>query len=111
MSSKVLELSPVPTDDQTAIADVIYQETLAYQRTDFNAWQEFFVHDERARECFISTTAGLGLNCGWPSISAETEGDMERGTSCQMVSFGQEDLQISISGVLSEELAVIKEPR
>jgi DNA-binding CsgD family transcriptional regulator/ketosteroid isomerase-like protein len=98
MANTLHDLTKVPTDDHKAIVDVIYRETDAFRRVDFEAWQTQWLHDDRTRDVCISATAGLSVLSGWPAIAAHMKQVMEGGFNSPMVSFSQENLQISVSG-------------
>lgn len=98
MTNTLHELTQVQTDDHSAITGVIRGETEAFMRDDFEAWKTHWVHDIRTRDVYISATAGLSVLNGWPAIEAHMKQVMEGGFGCSMVSFSQENLQISVSG-------------
>ena len=88
----------VAVTDEESIAAVIRAETLAFQREDFEAWADCWVHDARARDVSISSTAGLSVVSGWTEIAANMKRVFDRGLSCKLVDFGQQNMQITISG-------------
>lgn len=88
----------VPMTDEESIAAVIHADTLAFQREDFEAWADCWVHDVRARDVSISHTAGLSVVSGWTAIAANMKRVFDHGLSCKLVDFGQRNMQITISG-------------
>ncbi len=58
------------SEEVAAIAKVIHTETLAFQRQDFDAWKKCWLQSDRARDVYISATAGLSAVKGWNAISS-----------------------------------------
>lgn len=97
---KIPKLS-VPSEDKTdieAIAEVIRSDTLAFQSEDYAAWERVWAHDDRARDVFISTTAGISVLSGWPAIAAHMKKVFDNHLSERLTDFGYENLQISVVG-------------
>lgn len=90
--------TPGKQDDFEAIVQVIRDDTLAFQSQDYAAWKKGWAQDERARDVFISTTAGISVVSGWPAIATHMRKVFDDGLSDPMIDFGYENLQISIIG-------------
>lgn len=84
--------------DVDAIAKVIRADTLAFQNEDFEAWKACWVHDDRAKDVCISSTAGISVLSGWSAIGAHMRKVFESGASCGLVEFGQKNLQVTVTG-------------
>lgn len=85
-------------DEVAAITEVIRAEMLAFQRQDFDAWQDCWLQSDRARDVYISTTAGLSAVSGWNAISSHMRRAFEEGLIDKLVDFRHEGMQVSLSG-------------
>jgi len=92
-----VDKSKVTEDAHLAISAVIYAETHAFQRGDFESWKACWLQDERTQDVYFSATAGLTVQSGWPAIGAQMQNVLNSGIGCDMVRFGQENLRISLS--------------
>lgn len=84
--------------DHTAIIDVIYAETDAFMRLDYEDWAKCWVQDHRVRFAGFSPDFGLMLIEGWEELSAYMRDALENGNDCGMIDFERDNIQISISG-------------
>ncbi len=80
------------------IARVIHTETLAFQNEDYDAWKVHWTQDDRTRDIFISSIAGLSVISGWAAISGHMKRVFETGLSDRLIEFRQQNMQISVSG-------------
>lgn len=89
--------APAASDEIAAIAAVIRAETLAFQNQDFDAWQECWLHSDRTRDVYISSTAGLSAVSGWKAISSHMRKAFEGDLIDRMVDFQHKNMQVSVS--------------
>lgn len=90
--------SPEVKDDIEAITQVIRRDTLAFQNQDYAAWERSWAQNERTRDVFISTTAGISVVSGWSAIASHMRKVFDDRLSDRMTGFGHENLQISVIG-------------
>ena len=98
MTDTAAHVSGGENDDIEAITRVIHQDTLAFQREDFDAWIQCWVKDERIRDVYISPTAGISVISGWSAISSHMKKIFDDKLSDRLIEFGQKNLRISVVG-------------
>ncbi len=81
-----------------AIAAVIRADTLAFQKQDFDAWADCWVHDERARDVCVSETAGISILSGWTETASHMKRVFDENLTSKLVDFGQSNLKANIVG-------------
>jgi DNA-binding CsgD family transcriptional regulator len=96
--------TPFPSDsdsDRAAIKAVLRAETAAFQAKNFEAWQSYWVHDERTTDIMASTIAGVSVLRGWPAVAEHMRQVLGSNLQFQLLEFGQENMQIEVTGHLA----------
>ncbi len=97
VKSKAEQVAQSASEEVAAISEVIHTETLAFQRQDFDAWQKCWLQSDRARDVYISATAGLSAIRGWNAISSHMRKAFEDDLIDKMVDFQHKDMQVSVT--------------
>ncbi len=98
MADVTLMAQHAEPDDAMAIAEVIRAETRAFQRQDFDAWQDCWLHSDRTRDVYISATAGISTVSGWEAIASHMRKAFDDDLIDRMSDFQHRDMQISVTG-------------
>lgn len=86
------------TDEETAVMDVIYSETDAFIRSDYNAWSNCWLHSARTIDVYSSQDIGLIIHHGWEKISQNMQEAFALGHGCKEKTYKKKNVQLTIDG-------------
>lgn len=99
------------TTDHAIILDLIYRETDAFLKADFDEWADCWLHSERTMDVYSSQDIGLIIHHGWQHISQNMRDTFTADHGCRDKTYEKKNFQVSIEGdmawVIFDELSQV----